>query len=70
MPLRIQRFKPGDLVAVVRGGLRHGPAEVLEVFLEPHTPGYEHCAGNSARYRVAGYDGDLYDWMLESSSPG
>lgn len=47
--------------------MRLGPTKVLEVFLDPHPPGYEHCAGNSARYRVAGYDGDVYDWMLERS---
>jgi len=68
MNRRTQRFNPGDLVTVERGGLRLAATTVTEVFLDPHPPGYEHCAGKSARYRLDGYPHDIYDWMLEPAT--
>lgn len=66
---RICRFTTGDVVDVVRGGFKLPGCTILEMQSDPvDVPGYSHCAGKSARYRITGYDHWVYDWMLERST--
>jgi len=67
MKTRVQRFNVGDDVTIL-GGLR---LKIVEVFLDPHPPGYEHCSGNSARYICSSEFGPQtrYDWELSPAAP-
>lgn len=67
-PDRVQRFGVGDHVRVARGGFASDPREVVAVEADPHPIAYAHCSGHSARYRLDGIDGWVYDWMLDSVS--
>jgi hypothetical protein len=62
---RIRRFAQGDRVRVARGGWHEAKGRVIEWVADPHPPGYEHCSGTSARYRIEGVPGWTYDWQLE-----
>lgn len=62
---RIRRFAVGDSVRVARGGWHDAHGTVLEWLADPHPPGFEHCSGTSARYRISGLPGWTYDWQLE-----
>lgn len=65
---RVRRFKLGDCVDVVRGGFTQECSLVLERVCDPapvpHFLGSSRGPGN-CRYRISGYDGWVYDWMLE-----
>ena len=64
---RVQRFNPGDRVAMSRAGATcHGEHSgvVLEATQDPHPLAYAHCGGNSAKYRVSGFPDPLWDWQL------
>ncbi len=64
---RVARFKVGDVVDIVRGGLSLPACAVLSVTSDPlhDVTGKITNAGKSAKYRVSGYDYVAYDWMLE-----
>lgn len=68
-PGRVRRFNVGDRVDVVRGGMRLPNVTILTWQSDPlEYPGFSHCAGKSAKYRVTGYDGPVWDWQLEKAS--
>ena len=66
---RNRRFSVGDRVVVKRGGWTELSGRVLEWRCDPHPPGYEHCCGNDAAYRIEGVPGWTYDWQLERGRP-
>ena len=59
---RTRRFAQGDVVDVVAGpGPRTLGHRVLEISEDPLPNDFSHCAGCSARYRLAGLD-PATDW--------
>jgi hypothetical protein len=69
-PGRVARFKAGDVVDIVRGGLSLMACTILSVSSDPlhDVTGRITNAGKSAKYQVTGYGFVAYDWMLELST--
>ena len=62
---RVQRFGVGDLVRVSYGGSEPYVGHIVEAVADPtDCPGFNHCSGNSAKYRLKGRIGWVYDWQL------
>jgi len=62
---RVRRFAVGDKVYIAHPKNECTPTTVLRWVADSHPTGYEHCSGNSVKYRLEGHNDWVYDWQLE-----